>query len=57
MKDNQFQTLKSLWAELILIGTARNQEYLIQYWHTADCHSCTLSLNLRHSVRYRQDRL
>ena len=34
MKDNQLQTLKSLWAELLLIDTARHPEYLIQCWHT-----------------------
>ena len=38
MKDNQLQTLKSLWAELLLIDTARHPEYLIQCWHTADSH-------------------
>ena len=40
MKDNQLQTLKSLWAELLLIDTARHPEYLIQCWHTADGHRC-----------------
>ena len=38
MKDNQLQTLKSLWAELLLIDSARHPEYLIQCWHTADSH-------------------
>lgn len=38
MKDNQLQTLKSLWAELLLIDTARHPEYLIQCWHAADGH-------------------
>lgn len=38
MKDNQLQTLKSLWAELLLIDTARHPEYLIQCWHTAGGH-------------------
>ena len=40
MKDNQLQTLKSLWAELLLIDTARHPEYLIQCWHTGDVHRC-----------------
>ena len=40
MKDNQLQTLKSLWAELLLIDTARHPEYLIQCWHAADGHRC-----------------
>jgi len=38
MKDNQLQTLKSLWAELLLIDTVRHPEYLIQCWHTGDVH-------------------
>ena len=38
MKDNQLQTLKSLWAELLLIDTARHPEYLIQCWHMGDVH-------------------
>ena len=40
MKDNQLQTLKSLWAELLLIDSARHPEYLIQCWHAADGHRC-----------------
>ena len=40
MKDNQLQTLKSLWAELLLIDTARHPEYLIQCWHATDGHRC-----------------
>ena len=40
MKDNQLQTLKSLWAELLLIDSARHPEYLIQCWHTADGQRC-----------------
>ena len=40
MKDNQLQTLKSLWAELLLIYTARHPEYIIQCWHAADGHRC-----------------
>lgn len=39
MNDNQLQTLKSLWAELLLIDTARHPEYLIQCWHS-DRHGC-----------------
>ncbi len=39
MNDNQLQTLKSLWAELLLIDTARHPEYLIQCWHTIG-HRC-----------------
>lgn len=40
MKDNQHQTLKSLWAELLLIDSARHPEYLIQCWHATDVHRC-----------------
>lgn len=40
MKDNQLQTLKSLWAELLLIDSARHPEYLIQCWHATDGHRC-----------------
>ena len=51
MKDNQLQTLKSLWAELLLIDTARHPEYLIQCWHTADGHRCFSDARCRILIR------
>ena len=40
MNDNQLHSLKSLWAELLLIDSARHPEYLIQCWHAADGQRC-----------------